>query len=257
VLRTFDPQRRAVLTTDASGMAVAAILTQPDDDGHQHPVAYESRKLTVVERNYPAHVLELLAVVHALRVFRHYLLGSGAPRPPGCVSDFDLRTDNQAITWLKTNKHLNKMYIRWLDEIEDFRFDITHLPGARNPSDPLSRRGFADGLGPATSTGDPDPESQQELFSRLGRDAPATAVLSAIHAGWNATRRSAAVTLANVQGGGRYPPHAGGEAIFPPCAHMFVALAGSRLDLGTGATAAPTPPVPSETTFSPRRLSRP
>jgi len=83
VLRTFDPSRRAVLTTDASGLAVAAILTQPDDEGHQHPVAYESRKLTVAERNYPAHVLELLAVVHALRVFRHYLLGSGAPRPGG------------------------------------------------------------------------------------------------------------------------------------------------------------------------------
>ena len=33
VLRTFDPQRRAVLTTDASGLAVAAILTQPDDEG--------------------------------------------------------------------------------------------------------------------------------------------------------------------------------------------------------------------------------
>ena len=60
VLRTFDPSRRAVLTTDASGLAVAAILTQPDDVGHQHPVAYESRKLTVAERNYPAHVLELL-----------------------------------------------------------------------------------------------------------------------------------------------------------------------------------------------------
>ncbi len=53
VLRTFDPHRRAVLTTDASGVAVAAILTQPDDDGHQHPVAYESRKLTAAERNYP------------------------------------------------------------------------------------------------------------------------------------------------------------------------------------------------------------
>jgi RNase P subunit RPR2 len=100
-------------------LAVAASLTQPDDEGHQHPVAYESRKLTVAERNYPAHVLELLAVVHALRVFKHYLLGSGAPRPAGCGSDFDLRTDNQAITWLKTNKHLNKMYIRWLDEIEN------------------------------------------------------------------------------------------------------------------------------------------
>jgi hypothetical protein len=69
VLRTFDPGRRAVLTTDASSIAVAAILTQPDDEGRQHPVAYESSKLTVAERNYPAHVLELLAVVHALRVF--------------------------------------------------------------------------------------------------------------------------------------------------------------------------------------------
>ncbi len=47
------------------------MLTQPDDEGRQHPVAYESRKLTADERNYPAHVLELLAVVHALRVLKH------------------------------------------------------------------------------------------------------------------------------------------------------------------------------------------
>ncbi len=60
-------------------------------------------------------------MVHALRVFKHYLLGSGAPRPLlplGCGSDFDLRTDNQAITWLTTNRRLNKMYVGWLDEIE-------------------------------------------------------------------------------------------------------------------------------------------
>ncbi len=74
--------------SDASGVAVAAILTQPDDDGQQHPVAYESCKLTAAERSYPAHVLELLAVVHAMRVFKHYLrlLGSKAPRPLGCRS---------------------------------------------------------------------------------------------------------------------------------------------------------------------------
>ena len=70
VLRTFDPARRVVLTTDASNIAVATILTQ------QHPVAYESRKLTVAEQNYPAHVLELLAVVHVLHAFRHYPLGA-------------------------------------------------------------------------------------------------------------------------------------------------------------------------------------
>ncbi len=39
VLRTFDPTRRAALTTDASNIAVAAILAQPDDEGHRHPVA--------------------------------------------------------------------------------------------------------------------------------------------------------------------------------------------------------------------------
>ncbi len=141
-----------MLTTNASN--VAAILT-PDDEGQQHHVAYESRKLTA-EQNYPAHVLELLVMVHALREFRHFLLGGGAPRPAGCWSDFDLQTDNQAIMRLKTNRHLNKMYFRWLDEIEDFRFDVTHLPGSRNPTDPLSRRGFAAGHGPAASTCDTD-----------------------------------------------------------------------------------------------------
>jgi hypothetical protein len=60
---------------------------------------------------------------------------------------------------------------------------VTHLPGTRNPTDPLSRRGFADGDGPAASTGDTVVESQQELFSRLGRDAPASAMLDAVRAG--------------------------------------------------------------------------
>ena len=139
VLRTFDSSRRSVLTTDASEVAISAVLTQPDDDGHHHPVAYESRKLTAAEQAYPAHVLELLAVVHALRVFRHYLLGSGAPRPPGVRSDFTLRTDNQAVSWLRTKSDVNRFLARWLDEIEEFRFDVEHLPGRMNPADPLTR----------------------------------------------------------------------------------------------------------------------
>ena len=133
---------------------------QPDGAGQQHLVAYESRKLTAAERNYPAHVLELLAVVHALQDFKHSLLGGGTQRQDSCWSDFDLLTDNQAITWLKTYRHLTRMFVRWLDEIEDFRFDVTHLSGSRIPTDPLSRYGVGDGDGPAASTGDPDPASQ-------------------------------------------------------------------------------------------------
>ena len=70
--------------TDASNIAVAAILTQQDNEGLQHSVVYESLKLIAAERNYPAHVLELLAVVHALLTFQHYLLGGGAPRQADC-----------------------------------------------------------------------------------------------------------------------------------------------------------------------------
>ncbi len=56
------------------------------------------------------------------------------------------------------------MYVRWLDEIKDFCFNVTHLPKAQNPSDLLILRGFADRQEQATSTGDLDPERQQELF---------------------------------------------------------------------------------------------
>jgi hypothetical protein len=68
-------------------------------ESHQHPVADDSRNLTVAEQNYPAHVLELLAVVqvHALCAFLHYLLEGGTPQPAGCLYYFDLQTDNQAI----------------------------------------------------------------------------------------------------------------------------------------------------------------
>ena len=96
------------------------MLTQPDDAGHQHPVAYESRRLTAAGRrlrSYPAHVVELRAVVHALPAFRHNLLGGGAPGPEGCCSDFDSRTDKQAIAWLETNRHPNKVHARSFDAI--------------------------------------------------------------------------------------------------------------------------------------------
>ena len=196
-------------------------------------MTYESRKLTAAERNYPAHILELLAVVHALRVSRHYLLGSCVPRPDCCWSDFNLRTDNQAITWLKT---------------KDVRFSVTHLPGARNPTDPLSRRSFLDRNDPAPTTGDPDPESQQKLFSRLGRDAPLSAALASVRAGWDSNCQVASAVFAAGLQGSRLCYGPAFQAA-PRSASMFVSLSGTELHLGTGTTTAPTPPVPSDDFF--------
>jgi hypothetical protein len=181
-------------------------------------------------------------VVHVLRLFKHYLLGSNAPRPSGCTSDFDLQTDNQAITWLKTNRHLNKMYVLSLDDIADFCFDMTHVPGARNPLDPLSCWGFVDGDGPVTSTGDPDPESQQELFSLLGRDAPDPpdpAKMVLIRAEQAQPRREAAavfVTGLSERGGLNSVQQGPAERV-----PVFTAMDGERLVLATRTMTAQTP----------------
>ncbi len=81
----------------------------------------------------------------------------------------------------------DQMYVCRLDEGEDLRFDVTRLPCSQNLADALTRRGFANGPGPAASTGDPDPESQQELFSRLGRDAPCPSALAVFGPGGQQT----------------------------------------------------------------------
>ena len=168
MLRNFDPRWRVVLTTDASGLAVAAILTQPDDKGHQHLAVYKSSKLTAAKRNYSAHILELLAVVHALHIFWHYLLGSRAPLAEGCWSDFDLRTYLQAIT--AQDKQSSESDVRSLARSDRGLPIRRHAPARGQKSysltDPLSRRGFVDcdgPIGPAPTTGDPDPGSQQSL----------------------------------------------------------------------------------------------
>ena len=118
--------RRAVLTTDASSLAVAAILTQPDDGGRWHPVACERRKLTAAERNYPVHVLELLAV-HSPRSAGVSTLAarrSGASAR-GLLDGFR-PADRQRGDHVAQDEPTSELYARWLDEIEDFLFDLTH-----------------------------------------------------------------------------------------------------------------------------------
>ena len=155
VLRVWDPARPTRLITDASELAVSAILEQPDDAGAFHPVAFESRKLTAPERSYPPHLLELLAVVQALKSLRPYLLD----RP------FELHTDNASLTWLMQQRTLSHHQARWLNLIAEYQFTVVHIPGRTNPADYLSRQRFASGQAPAPSTGSADPGSSLELFA--------------------------------------------------------------------------------------------
>ena len=130
VLALPDPSRSYVVTTDASGFAVGATLSQDQGSGMQ-PIAFLSKKMLPAERNYPVHEQELLAVVIALRQWRHYLLGSR----------FRVITDHKSLVYLKTQPHLSQRQTRWLEFLEQFDLAIEYQEGKQNlVADGLSRR---------------------------------------------------------------------------------------------------------------------
>jgi hypothetical protein len=93
-------------------------------------VAYASRQLRKHEQNYPAHDLELSAVVHALKIWRHYMIGNKC----------QIFTDHKSLKYIFTQKDLNLRQRRWLELIKDYDLDIQYRPGKANVvADALSR----------------------------------------------------------------------------------------------------------------------
>ena len=111
---------------DTSKVRLRAILIR-----NGKVVAYGSRQLKEHEKNYPTHDLELLAVVHALKKWRHYLLGQV----------FNLVTDHKSLKWIFTQSDLNMRQRRWVEFLQEFTFEIMFRPGRQNQAaDALSRR---------------------------------------------------------------------------------------------------------------------
>ncbi|KAL0409742.1 UNVERIFIED_CONTAM: Transposon Tf2-11 polyprotein [Sesamum radiatum] len=126
VLALPDMSKPFVVETDASDFALGGVLMQ---DGH--PVAFESRKFKDAERRYSAHEKELLAVVHCLRLWRHYLLGS----------PFVVKTDNTAVSHFITQPKLTSRQARWQELLSEFHFVLEYRAGSSNHvADALSRR---------------------------------------------------------------------------------------------------------------------
>ena len=85
---------------------------------------YESRKLKEHENNYATHDLELAAIVHALNMWRHYLMGKR----------FELRTDHCGMKCLFDHPTLNAGKARWLEFLCEFYFEIKHIKKKRKQS---------------------------------------------------------------------------------------------------------------------------
>jgi hypothetical protein len=94
-------------------------------------IAYASRQLRRHEEHYPTHDLELAAVVHALKTWRHYLLRNIC----------HVYTDHKSLKYIFTQSELNMRQRRWLELIKDYGLEIHYHPGKANVvADALSRK---------------------------------------------------------------------------------------------------------------------
>ncbi|GBG83317.1 hypothetical protein CBR_g37029 [Chara braunii] len=131
VLHIYDPLLATRVTTDASGYGIGAVLEQHDGTDW-HSVEYFSKKVPPVHSIDDARKKELLAFVHALKHWRHFLLDQQA---------FRWVTDNNPLVFYKSQDTINSTIARWMTFIDQFDFFPDHIPGKSNRfADALSRR---------------------------------------------------------------------------------------------------------------------
>jgi hypothetical protein len=102
---------------DASGTGLGCVLMQEG-----RVIAYASWALRSHEINYPTHDLELAAVVHALKIWRHYLMGNRC----------NIFTNHKSLKYIFTQLDLNMRQRRWLELIKDYDLEVHYHPGKAN-----------------------------------------------------------------------------------------------------------------------------
>jgi hypothetical protein len=126
IYKSFD------IYCDASKQGLGCVLMQEG-----HVIAYASRQLRKHEQNYPTHDLELAAVVHALKIWRHYLLSHRC----------QIYTDHKSLKYIFTQNDLNLRQRRWLELIKDYDLEIHYHPGKANMvADALSRKSHVNAI---------------------------------------------------------------------------------------------------------------
>ncbi|WVZ70742.1 hypothetical protein U9M48_019385 [Paspalum notatum var. saurae] len=125
LLEKGTKERQAAFDELKKRLTTAPVLTLPDltkgftvyCDASKEGlgcVLMQEGKLRKHEVNYPTHDLELAAVVHALKIWGHYLFGNRC----------EIYTDHKSLKYIFTQNELNMRQRRWLELIKDYDLEI-------------------------------------------------------------------------------------------------------------------------------------
>ena len=124
VLAFPNYSREFLLETDTSKEGLGAVLSQKQEDGRFHPVAYGSQALTMHEKNYHSTKLEFLALKWAvMEHFKEYL-----PYQP-----FLVRTDNNPLTYIMSTPNLDATGHRWVNALAKYDFQLEYQKDGTMP----------------------------------------------------------------------------------------------------------------------------
>jgi len=127
MLFSFNADLPTILRTDACNLGIGAVLFQTEDEV-ERPIGFYSRSLSTVEQMYSTVEQEALSIIEAVKHFEYYLLGRS----------FTIETDSKNNTFIFTCN--NAKVLRWRLLLQNFDYDIRHIPGRTNVvSDYLSR----------------------------------------------------------------------------------------------------------------------
>ena len=120
VLAFTNYTKEFLLQTDTSKEGLGAVLSQKQEDGWFHPVAYGSRALTMHEKNYHSTKLEFLALKWAIMEhFKEYLL----------YQPFLVKTDNDPLMYIMTTPNLDATGHQWVGALVKFNFWLEYQKG--------------------------------------------------------------------------------------------------------------------------------
>jgi hypothetical protein len=101
---------------------MGAVLSQQNvNDNAWHPVAFLSKVLNPVERNYEIHDTKMLAIIRGLEEWRNYLEGAKHP--------VEIWTDHKNLEYFRVAQKLNRRQARWSLYLSGFDFTLHHKPG--------------------------------------------------------------------------------------------------------------------------------